>query len=161
MIARTSSWIAACAAMFLVCATITMAQESSFDCGRKYCRDMSSCAEAHYKFTVCRHRQLDADNDGIPCENICGDTLAMYTARLGAGAALTGGPSAAGFNQLQNSPAGNTGVAVAPGFACGTKRTCREMTSCDEAKFHLEKCGLAKLDGDGDGVPCNALCRSR
>ncbi len=44
---------------------------------------------------------------------------------------------------------------------CGAKRYCREMTSCDEAYFHLETCGLTRLDGDGDGVPCEKLCRSR
>ena len=43
-------------------------------------------------------------------------------------------------------------------FTCGTKRYCKEMTSCEEAKFYLENCGLSKLDGDGDGVPCESLC---
>lgn len=44
-------------------------------------------------------------------------------------------------------------------FRCGAKRTCREMTSCAEARFHLAQCGLDRLDGDGDGVPCEAICR--
>lgn len=42
---------------------------------------------------------------------------------------------------------------------CGTKRTCREMTSCAEAKDFLTRCGVKSLDGDHDGVPCEALCR--
>jgi len=42
---------------------------------------------------------------------------------------------------------------------CGSKRYCREMASCEEARFYLERCGLTTLDGDGDGVPCEALCR--
>jgi len=42
---------------------------------------------------------------------------------------------------------------------CGTKRYCREMTSCTEARFYLQSCGLSNLDGDKDGVPCEALCR--
>ena len=41
---------------------------------------------------------------------------------------------------------------------CGQKRTCNEMTSCREAKFYLSKCGLP-IDGDGDGVPCESICR--
>lgn len=45
--------------------------------------------------------------------------------------------------------------------ACGAKRTCGEMASCEEARFHLEVCGLTRLDGDGDGVPCESLCRGR
>ncbi len=44
-------------------------------------------------------------------------------------------------------------------FQCGAKTYCREMASCAEARFHLETCGLTRLDGDGDGVPCSGLCR--
>jgi endonuclease YncB( thermonuclease family) len=44
-------------------------------------------------------------------------------------------------------------------FTCGAKTYCREMTSCQEALFHLQKCGLTRLDGDGDGIPCEDLCR--
>ena len=42
---------------------------------------------------------------------------------------------------------------------CGSKRYCREMTSCEEAKFYLQKCGRSSLDGDSDGVPCESMCR--
>ena len=42
--------------------------------------------------------------------------------------------------------------------ACGAKRYCREMSSCAEARFHLEQCGLTRLDRDGDGVACEDLC---
>ena len=44
-------------------------------------------------------------------------------------------------------------------WRCGAKRTCGEMGSCAEARFHHETCGLSRLDGDGDGVPCEKLCR--
>ncbi|MEQ9563660.1 MAG: thermonuclease family protein [Woeseiaceae bacterium] len=47
----------------------------------------------------------------------------------------------------------------AAAFQCRSKSYCREMVSCDEARFHLESCGLKRLDGDGDGVPCEAICR--
>lgn len=47
----------------------------------------------------------------------------------------------------------------APAFQCGAKSYCRQMVSCSEARFHLGSCGLARLDGDGDGVPCEAICR--
>jgi len=45
------------------------------------------------------------------------------------------------------------------GQLCGAKRYCREMTSCAEARFYLQQCGVTRLDGDGDGVPCETLCR--
>lgn len=44
-------------------------------------------------------------------------------------------------------------------YQCGVKSDCREMVSCDEAKYHLRKCGMTRLDGDGDGIPCEALCQ--
>lgn len=31
---------------------------------------------------------------------------------------------------------------------------------CEEARFYLTQCGLSRLDGDKDGVPCEAVCRS-
>ncbi|MDD2769971.1 MAG: thermonuclease family protein [Methylococcus sp.] len=46
--------------------------------------------------------------------------------------------------------------AAAP--ACGSKRTCKEMTTCDEARYYLTRCGVKSLDWDGDGVPCESLC---
>ena len=43
---------------------------------------------------------------------------------------------------------------------CGTKRYCREMASCEEALAFLRQCGLGTIDGDKDGMPCEALCRA-
>ena len=51
-----------------------------------------------------------------------------------------------------------TGTATAA-FQCGSKRYCGEMRTCEEARFHLRECGLRRLDGDRDGVPCESLCR--
>ncbi|MDS4040497.1 MAG: excalibur calcium-binding domain-containing protein [Candidatus Competibacter sp.] len=39
------------------------------------------------------------------------------------------------------------------------KRTCGEMTSCEEARFYLTQCGLSRLDKDKDGTPCAVVCR--
>lgn len=44
-------------------------------------------------------------------------------------------------------------------FTCGSKLYCKQMTSCAEAKFYLSECGLSRLDGNGDGVPCESLCK--
>ena len=51
------------------------------------------------------------------------------------------------------------GPALRPssGQACSKKR-CSEMTSCEEAMYHLTRCGIKSLDGDGDGTPCEQLC---
>ena len=42
--------------------------------------------------------------------------------------------------------------------ACGGKRRCAQMRSCDEARFFLSRCGMKSLDSNGDGVPCESLC---
>ena len=44
-------------------------------------------------------------------------------------------------------------------FKCSGKALCSEMRSCAEARFYLTKCGVSRLDRDGDGVPCESLCR--
>jgi hypothetical protein len=43
----------------------------SFTCSGRTCTQMSSCAEACHALLVCGDRRRDADNDGIPCENLC------------------------------------------------------------------------------------------
>ncbi|MDG2943174.1 excalibur calcium-binding domain-containing protein [Bisgaard Taxon 10/6] len=42
-------------------------------------------------------------------------------------------------------------------FDC-SKNTCKEMDSCSEARYHLEQCGLSRLDRDNDGIPCESIC---
>ncbi|MDE0190699.1 MAG: thermonuclease family protein [Gammaproteobacteria bacterium] len=46
-----------------------------------------------------------------------------------------------------------------PQVECGTKQSCAKMTSCEEAIAFLRQCKLTRIDGDGDGVPCEKLCR--
>jgi len=41
---------------------------------------------------------------------------------------------------------------------CGSKRYCREMASCEEARFYLNVCHVGTIDGDRDGIPCEAIC---
>lgn len=44
-------------------------------------------------------------------------------------------------------------------LTCGSKRRCGEMANCEEARYFLTVCGVRSLDGDGDGTPCDSLCR--
>lgn len=54
----------------------------------------------------------------------------------------------------------STPVAVGqPDMKCGSKRYCREMVSCEEATFYLQECGLSRLDGDSDGIPCESISK--
>lgn len=52
-----------------------------------------------------------------------------------------------------------TSSVAAAASSCGSKRTCKEMSSCEEARFYLKQCGLQHLDKDKDGTPCEAICR--
>lgn len=44
------------------------------------------------------------------------------------------------------------------GFTCRGKIHCSQMASCDEAEFYLRNCPGTKMDGDGDGKPCEDMC---
>ncbi len=58
-------------------------------------------------------------------------------------------------NKLFETP---TAVISAPleqtNYSCDGKIYCSEMTSCEEAEFYLNTCPGNKMDGDGDGIPC-------
>lgn len=44
-------------------------------------------------------------------------------------------------------------------YQCDGRTHCSQMTSCAEAKFFLQNCPSTKMDGDGDGIPCERqLC---
>ena len=70
-----------------------------------------------------------------------------------------------------NTCAGKTAIPVATsqstqptqgssgGFTCSGKKTCGQMTSCAEAKFYLNSCGVKSLDRNGDGIPCETICK--
>ena len=62
--------------------------------------------------------------------------------------------------RLYSSPRGSLETLSSPrgGPSCGTKWKCGQMDSCAEAYHYLNECGLGRLDGDGDGVPCESIC---
>ena len=39
-------------------------------------------------------------------------------------------------------------------YKCDGRTYCSQMTSCEEAKFFLKNCPGVKMDGDGNGIPC-------
>jgi hypothetical protein len=160
------SVIASFVILFWAATLVTAQPAIAFDCAETKCGDMRTCAEAHHKLTVCGHKKRDADNDGIPCEALCGADMATYLARVKAQMpdAVDGAEEAASSRSLSlvgTAQADDGGSATADGaaFACAGKKTCKQMVSCAEAKFYLAQCGVKSLDGDRDGTPCNSLCR--
>ncbi|MCO5118249.1 MAG: excalibur calcium-binding domain-containing protein [Burkholderiaceae bacterium] len=39
-------------------------------------------------------------------------------------------------------------------FRCDGRTYCSQMTSCQEAMYFLQNCPGTKMDGNGDGIPC-------
>lgn len=64
-----------------------------------------------------------------------------------------------GSPQQQGSLPSPSLVSTASAYSCSPRKTCSQMSSCSEARFHLEQCGNTRLDGDRDGLPCEVLCR--
>jgi len=44
-------------------------------------------------------------------------------------------------------------------FACDCSKACTKINNCEEAYYQLNNCGCSVRDNDGDGVPCESLCR--
>ena len=42
-------------------------------------------------------------------------------------------------------------------FDC-ERKTCKAISSCEEAMHKLNECGHKSLDRDNDKVPCESLC---
>lgn len=53
-----------------------------------------------------------------------------------------------------------THAEISRNTACGNKRHCEQMVSCEEAKFYLTQCKVKGLDKNGNGVPCERLCNA-
>ncbi len=53
----------------------------SYSCGRT-CGQVSSCREAVYQWCVCNYRRADGDNDGVPCESVCGQSTQQNIDRV-------------------------------------------------------------------------------
>ncbi len=79
----------------------------------------------------------------------------LQQARISAAAPAGSG---AGTGRLANLGAGAPpGAAPAKAaFRCDGRTHCQQMASCAEATYFLAHCPGVKMDGDGDGVPCEA-----
>ena len=63
-------------------------------------------------------------------------------------------PAAPTFSQEETST--SYGKAQASSFVrqCDGRQHCSQMTSCEEATWFLQHCPNTKMDGEGDGIPC-------
>jgi len=64
---------------------------------------------------------------------------------------------AATFESVLPAPPASLSPAKLPvpaDFKCDGRNMCSQMTSCREATLFLQNCPGMKMDGNGDGVPC-------
>ena len=94
---------------------------------------------------------VEAGNDlsGLSCIATDSASGEAQVVELPPSALATPGPAPGGGPQPTPTPTPNT--------CPGTKMTCGQMSSCEEARAYLA-CGLTQLDGDGDGTPCEGIC---
>ncbi|MBI4035724.1 thermonuclease family protein [Candidatus Daviesbacteria bacterium] len=86
-------------------------------------------------------KEAEANKRGLWADDACGRPQPTTNVSSSGNTGASGGSS------------GNSG-----GFTCAGKTLCGQMTSCAEANFYLNTCGISRLDGDKDGVPCETLC---
>jgi len=58
-------------------------------------------------------------------------------------------------------PVASPAATTSARFSCDGRQYCSQMRSCDEARYFLANCPDPKLDGDGNGVPCEKQWCSR
>lgn len=76
--------------------------------------------------------------------------------KKGLWSACTGlNPSSTPTPQITNNPQSS----VQGSYSCDCGKLCSQIATCDEAYYQLNSCGCTKRDSDGDGVPCESLCR--
>lgn len=63
-------------------------------------------------------------------------------------------PRAPYTNPVGSSPSAAPAELPGRSFRCDGRTYCSQMTSCAEAKYFLSNCPDVKMDGDGDGIPC-------
>ncbi len=70
------------------------------------------------------------------------------------GAAHRHKPARLNHSYTPKAAAAAAGLTKRPQFHCAGKVYCSQMSSCAEARFYLRNCPNTKMDGDGDGIPC-------
>ncbi len=55
---------------------------------------------------------------------------------------------------VETTVAPTTAPAATPKYVCDGRQHCSQMHSCEEATWFIQHCPNTKMDGEGDGIPC-------
>jgi len=97
-------------------------------------------------FKTAQQKSKD-EKKGLWAEDTCNGELTKSTNDV---SAQTTSASAKNETPVQNSDSSSG--------TCAGKHLCGQMTSCKEAYFYLNTCGVSSLDRDKDGIPCETIC---
>ncbi len=62
--------------------------------------------------------------------------------------------STSSFSQVEVDPSDSLQQAATFVHQCDGRQYCSQMTSCEEATWFLRNCPNTRMDGEGDGIPC-------
>lgn len=103
---------------------------------------------------------LSQGNQANPADNLPGHHQSSINPSLNQGTATPAKREALGPRFSNDESAIYSRRPAAQKFACQGKQYCSDMRSCEEATFYLNHCPNVKIDGDRDGIPCEAkLCK--
>jgi len=107
------------------------------------CSDYRSCSQAVRAWCAGWHPRADGDKDGIPCENVCRSVPQVRRERARIGHC----------RYVSNSYF----ISVKSGFGVAK---CVDYNSCAEAVKSWCAGQHPGADRDGDGIPCENVCKS-
>ena len=132
----------------------------SFKCdGRTHCSQMTSCEEVLFFLKNCPNVKMNGNNNSFSCEKLwCKDRVSS-TDRKQPEQSYSKGVTPPDYvvQKIEKNP---TPPIYSSSSKCDGRTRCTQMTSCEEATFFLRNCPNVKMDGDGDGIPCeDQWCR--
>jgi hypothetical protein len=121
----------------------------TFKCdGRIFCSQMTSCEEVLFFSKNCPNVKLNGNNNSFSCEKKwCKDRISSTDSKPEQ-------PYSKGVTLPDSVVQKSDSNVFSSSFKCDGRTRCTQMTSCEEAKFFLKNCPNVKMDGDGDGIPC-------
>jgi len=162
----------------------------SFKCdGRTHCSQMTSCEEVLFFLKNCPNVKMNGNNNSFSCEKLwCKNSVSssadrkseqFYSKGVTLPDSVVQKSDSYGFPRhqideyikkkgMREAPNGyipdwvkhSTPPSISSSFKCDGRTRCSQMTSCEEATFFLRNCPNVKMDGDGDGIPCeDQWCR--